>query len=437
MPEHVIDLGYRPRPWQAKFHRERKRFSVLVVHRRGGKTVLAIRQVIHEALKCTRDAPRYAYLAPLFNQAKGVAWGYLKDFTRPIPGVKINESECWVELPNRARIRIYGADNPDSLRGLYLDGAVLDEVAQMSPAVWGEVIRPALADRLGWALFIGTPQGVNLFSELFLLSRKLDDWYSALYTYLDTNALPDAEVEDSRRTMSENQFNQEFLCDFAAGNTSALLSLNDINASMGQHLREDAYNFAPKIIGIDVARQGDDRSCIIQRQGKAVFNPRVYRGKEGFELASIAAQIIEDWKPDAVFIDGTGGYGGAVAERLRQMRHQCIEVQFGSRASDEKYANKRAEMWLEMAKFIKSGCALPESYELRADLCGPTYKHNAQGRFILESKEDMKKRGLPSPDIGDALALTFAAPVSPRGATFRPTYGARPQQKYDPIRDRR
>lgn len=396
--EEVIDLGYRPRPWQEEFHRSRKRFSVLVVHRRGGKTVLAIRQIIHEALKCERENPRYAYLAPYFTQAKAVAWEYLKNYTRAIPGVKINEGECWVQLPNGARIRIYGADNPDALRGLYLDGAVLDEVAQMATQVWGEVVRPALADRLGWALFIGTPKGINLFSELYFAASGKADWHAAMYTILDTEALPEAEVEDARVSMSESQFAQEFMCDFAAGNTSALLSIYDVNACMGQHLRPEAYDFAPKVLGVDVARQGDDRSCIIMRQGKAVFTPQIYRGKEGFEIATLVAIEIAKHKPDAVFIDGTGGYGGAVAERLRQIGHQCIEVQFGGKAADPRYANKRAEMWMEMAKFIKSGCALPENQDMRSDLCAPTYKHNAHGKFLLESKEEIKKRGLPSPD---------------------------------------
>jgi hypothetical protein len=421
--EQVIDLGYKPRPWQSRFHREAKRFSVAVCHRRAGKTVLALRHTIHKALRLTKPNGRYAYVAPQFNQAKAVAWEYLKQFVRPIPGVKFNESECWVELPNGARIRCYGADNPDALRGLYFDGVILDEVAQMDPAVWGEIIRPALSDRQGWAVFIGTPAGVNLFSELYFGASGKADWYTCLLTVYDTGAIEPNEIEDAKRSMSEGQFAQEFLCDFAAGNEACLLSIHQVTEAMRRHLKEPDYSFAPRILGVDVARQGDDRSAIIQRQGLACFHPRVYRGKEGFEIADIVAHIIHEWKPDAVFVDDTGGYGGAVCERLREMRHQVIGVQFGSRASDERYANKRSEMWLEMAAWVKNGGALPESPELRADLCAPTFKHNGAGKFLLESKEDMKKRGLPSPDIGDALALTFAAPVAPK--TF--TIGKRPQ----------
>jgi hypothetical protein len=198
--------------------------------------------------------------------------------------------------------------------------------------------------------------------------------------------------------MSENQFAQEFLCDFAAGNEAALLSIHQVTESMRRNPREEAYSFAPKIIGVDVARFGDDRSCVIRRQGLACFAPAVYRGKEGFELADIVARVIIDWRPDAVFVDDTGGYGGTVIERLRQLGHQCIGVQFGGKASNERYLNKRAEMWIDMAQWVKEGGALPNSPELRSDLCAPTYKHNAAGKFQLESKEDMKKRGMPSPD---------------------------------------
>lgn len=438
--EQVIDLGYRPRPWQAKFHREAQRFSVLVCHRRAGKTVLAIRHIIDRALRCELEQPRYAYIAPLFVQAKAIAWEYLKTFTRPIPGVRVNESECWVELPNQARIRIYGADNPDALRGIYLDGVVPDEVAQMDPTLWGEVLRPAIADRHGWALFIGTPKGVNLFSELYFGAQGRPDWYAALFTVYDTGALPDAEIEDAKASMSEAQFAQEFLCDFAAGNEAALLSIHDVTEAVRRVPPAGSYEFAPKIIGIDVARMGDDRSAIMKRQGIASWKPMVYKGKMGFEIADIAARLIADWRPDGIFVDDTGGFGGACIERLRQLGHTVIGVQFAGRPYDERNLNKRAEMWLEMAKWVKTGGCLAESPELRSDLCSPTFKHNGAGKFQLESKEDMKKRGLPSPDIGDALALTFAAPVSPKGfmgpTSVAPLAQMATRQTYDPTRRR-
>ena len=123
---------------------------------------------------CQRENARVAYLAPLYRQAKSVAWDYVKHFTRPIPGVKYNEQELRADFPNGARIQLYGCDSPDSLRGIYLDSVVLDEYAQMSPRVWTEVIRPALSDRRGKAIFIGTPMGHNQFYDRYAACSDLD-----------------------------------------------------------------------------------------------------------------------------------------------------------------------------------------------------------------------------------------------------------------------
>ena len=135
-----------------------KRWSIAVAHRRAGKTVACIQKLTKGALECKLHEPRFAYVAPLYNQAKDIAWVYLRHYARKL-GASINESELRVDLPGGARVRLYGADNPDRLRGMYLDGVVLDEYADMRPSVWGEIIRPMLADRAGWATFIGTQIG--------------------------------------------------------------------------------------------------------------------------------------------------------------------------------------------------------------------------------------------------------------------------------------
>ena len=212
---------YAPRPLQERLHGSLKRFNVLVAHRRFGKTVFAINELIARAAECERETPRYAYIAPFFNQAKDVAWEYLKRYTAAIPRVAINESELRADLPGGARIRLYGADNPDRLRGLYLDGVVLDEYAQMHPRVWPEVIRPALADREGWAVFIGTPMGRNQFCELYEAALrqaqgKNDDWLAARFPASATGVIPAAELAAARAAMSEDQYAQEFECSFAA-----------------------------------------------------------------------------------------------------------------------------------------------------------------------------------------------------------------------------
>lgn len=208
---------YAPRPHQAALHRQLVRFNVLVAHRRFGKTVFCINELIAKAATNTRPEPRYAYVAPLLAQAKDVAWHYLKRFTAPIPGISVSETELWVDLPNGARIRLYGADNADRLRGLYFDGIVLDEYAQMSPRVWPEIVRPMLADRQGWALFIGTPMGRNHFCSLYEQAVRDPDWQAQRFPASETGILPAAELNAARRAMSAQQFAQEFECSFAAG----------------------------------------------------------------------------------------------------------------------------------------------------------------------------------------------------------------------------
>lgn len=409
-----IDLGFRPRPWQAACFRALKRFSVLVIHRRAGKTVMAVMKLIDAALRNDRQAPRYAYLAPLFNQAKDTAWTYLKHYTGKIPGTKINESETWVELPNGARIRIYGADNPDRLRGIYLDGVVLDEVADMKPEVWDEVVLPTLSDRGGWALFIGTPKGVNRFSELFDLAGRTDGWFAALYDVYQTEALPANEIELARATMPDNAFRQEYLCDFAAANENTLISLPVALAAKGLHLKADKYDHAARLIGVDVARYGDDSTVIIRRQGLASWAPKVVKGADAMQVAAIVALEAADWKADAVFVDGTGGYGAGVIDRLRQMGMNPIEVQFAGKPIDPRFANKRAEMWWGIKDWLEKGGALPDDMALVRELSAPTYSmDNARGVLKLESKDDIKERIGSSPDRADALAVTFAFPVMP------------------------
>lgn len=212
-------LGYyRPRPLQLEIHDRLRRFSVLVCHRRFGKTVLCINKLVMQARTEPRHNPRYAYVAPLYRQAKQAAWDYLKYFSAAEEGRTANETELRVDFPNGARIQLFGANQPDALRGMYFDGAILDEYALMSPRAWSEVLRPALADRGGFAIFIGTPKGRNAFYDLYERARSGadPDWYAGLYKASDTGVLDPAELAAARRDMSEEEYEQEFECSFQA-----------------------------------------------------------------------------------------------------------------------------------------------------------------------------------------------------------------------------
>lgn len=215
LAEQRIVIPYSPRPEQRLIHDSAARFRVVVAHRRLGKTVACVNELVKRAIDCTLERPRYAYIAPYRNQAKQVAWDYVQEYLRPIPGADFNQAELRADFLDR-RVTLYGADNPDALRGIYLDGAVLDEYADMDPRVWTEVIRPALADRGGWAVFIGTPKGKNAFYDLFRSVDKHKDWESLIFKASETGIVAKGELEDARAVMSEDQYEQEFECSFEA-----------------------------------------------------------------------------------------------------------------------------------------------------------------------------------------------------------------------------
>jgi len=219
-----INIPYSPRPLQRDLHNNlsQKRWAVVVCHRRFGKTVMAINHLLRDAILSDKGSPRYAYLAPTYRQAKNVAWDYLKQFAGTIPMVRFHETELRCDLPNGARIQLLGAENPDSLRGIYLDGAVLDEMADMPESLFPEVIRPALSDRKGWALFIGTPKGHNAFFELFDAAKSQNDWYTKIYRASETGILDDEELEAAKSMMSADQFQQEFECSWVANVAGAI-----------------------------------------------------------------------------------------------------------------------------------------------------------------------------------------------------------------------
>ena len=212
-----INLGYIPREPQKLIHKAVKdnRFTVVVAHRRMGKTVSAIMQLIHSALNCDKDNPRFAYIAPTYAQCKRIAWDYLLQYTRPL-GAVANIAELRVDFMGR-RISLYGADNPDSLRGIYLDGVVIDEIGDINPTIFSEVVRPALADRLGWAMFIGTPKGNNHFKDLRDRADKSDDGWKLLeFKASDTGLINPQELASAKAEMGEDKYAQEFETSFNA-----------------------------------------------------------------------------------------------------------------------------------------------------------------------------------------------------------------------------
>jgi phage terminase large subunit len=213
----TIDLGYRARPQFVSFHKRRQRWGCITAHRRAGKTVACVMDLVDAAMRCKRPDPRFAYVAPYYAQAKDVAWSYLKRYTAPIPGVTAHEAELRVDLPGGARIKLYGADNYDRIRGIYLDGVILDEYGDMDPRAFPEAIRPALSDRQGWATFIGTSKGRNDFYRLNEQAKgNPDEWFHAVLRASETGIVAPEELADARKMMSPEQYEQEYECSFDA-----------------------------------------------------------------------------------------------------------------------------------------------------------------------------------------------------------------------------
>ena len=212
-----VNLNLAARPQFVPYLTRANRWASVIAHRRAGKTVACITDLVKKAVEHTGREPRFAYVAPTYTQAKDVAWSYLKEYTAAIPGMEKSESELSVTFPhNKARIRLYGAENYDRIRGLYLDGVVIDESGDIDPRAWPEVIRPALSDRKGWATFIGTPKGRNAFYEIHKQAKLADDWFNAELRASQTGIIDQGELEDARRQMTPEQYAAEYECSFDA-----------------------------------------------------------------------------------------------------------------------------------------------------------------------------------------------------------------------------
>ena len=221
MPNIVIP--YKPRALQKILHGQidKHRFSVIVLHRRAGKTVMAINHMLKASLTNKLLNPRYAFISPYRLQGKATAWDYIKQFAGKIPGTKFNESELRCDLPNGARITILGAENDQAIRGISLDGCVFDETQSIKPTIFPEVIRPALADRKGWCIFIGTPKGRNNFYQLYEQAKKNPKWYACTYKASETDILDEEELQAAKDVMSKDLYEQEFECSFQAAITGS------------------------------------------------------------------------------------------------------------------------------------------------------------------------------------------------------------------------
>lgn len=254
-PDPNWQLDYTPRPQMIPFHQRTQRWAYLVCHRRFGKTVACVHELVIRALYCQKKNPQYSYIAPFRQQAKSIAWKYLKDAVEGI-ATEIRESDLQVTLPNGATITLLGSDNPDAIRGMYMDGVVLDEFADARPSLWQEVVLPTLTDRKGWAIIIGTPKGRgNKFYDFYELSKRSDAWYHADIKASESGVLPEEELEGIKGMMSEAQYEQEYENSFTAALLGTFYSqlINKIEREGHMDEQKAAYDPAfPVYVASDI-----------------------------------------------------------------------------------------------------------------------------------------------------------------------------------------
>lgn len=369
-----------------------------------------LNHVIKRAVGCKLNRPFYAYIAPFYHQAKAIAWGYLKHYTAPIPGVRVNESELWIELPNSARIKLFGADNPDALRGLYFDGVVFDEFADMRPEAWDAVVRPAMVDRKGWAVFIGTPRGHNRFYDLYQEAMRSPDWYAATFPASKTGVIPLDELAAAREQMTDAMYRQEFECDWDVSNDDILIPLQLVQESFD---RDISYYYAPKIMGVDVGMSlGGDPSAIVIRQGGKVFYADEFRLDDTIAIAGKVKEVYHEHKPQSIYIDAIS-WGAGVAHLCSGWGLPVVGINVGeSAAQSERFNRSRDELWWRCREFFAGKQCAIAPFDLRdklaAELSTPTYGYLPTGKIKVEGKPELKKRDVSSPNLADALVLTMA-----------------------------
>ncbi len=305
---------------------------------------------------------------------------------------------------------------------------IFDEASAIPDAIWevteGAMTTPGAA----WIAFGNPTRNAGRFRECF--RRYRHRWIKKQVDSRQAKKANRAQIEKWVEDYGEDS-------DFVRVRVRGVFPRAASNQFIGDDVIFEAQrretppvDHAPVVMGVDVARFGDDQSVILVRQGAAILHGESLRSLDTMQTAARVAEAVNKWRPHAVMIDGVG-VGAGVVDRVRQLGFRVTDVNAGTRAIDPaRFYNLRAEMWSKMRDWLKSGCLPPDNRELADDLMAPEYGFDARNRLQLERKDDMKIRGLPSPDWGDALALTFAAPVSNADMQPRPTHA---EARWDPF----
>lgn len=323
--------------------------------------------------------------------------------------------------------------NTEAFAGLHNQGGrillVFDEASAIPDKIW-EVSEGALTDsdtEIVWCCFGNPTRNIGRFRECF--ARFKHRWRTR---QIDSRTVKITNKAQLQKWVDDYGEDSDFVRVrvrgvFPAASLNALLGPEEVEEAMAREYKPGEMDYAPVILGVDVARQGDDSSVIARRQGRVLFPLRALRIPDTVLVATQVNDECDAHKADACFVDATGGYGVGVVDSMRATNHSPIEVYFSGKATDPRYFNKRSEMLFELAKWVKAGGSLPRDDALKEELCALQYVYQGD-KFRIIEKDDIKELIGRSPDRCDAAALTFAYPVAKRD-----TLAALPKRKeYDP-----
>jgi len=418
-PDTDVEVGirYTARAWALKLHEALAIYAyvVVVAHRRSGKSFAAAATLCMAALAVPG---RYGLGSTTKTQLKLIYWAVFKELLDDIPGVEFAEGEVAIRFSNGSEILFFGLQDGDgqSVRGTGLSGFVLDEAQLVTEAAFTGAIRPALTDKDGWLLVIGTPREPSLLGQLheYASTSGDPDWRGLHFPVDQTGVFAPAQIERLKaEALNDHVYRQEFECVLTAQAENKLLSLPAILAASKRvaPAKAPARSSHPTIVGVDIGGPGHDgdKSCICVRTGPHVTYLGVVDPEELDNLPLLVAAAIRQYRADLCLVDSTGGHASSQTYRLQRMGYTVVPVIFSASASNtETEANKRAEMYRKLADWVKRpDVTIPNDRALIKELAAITYKHDSKGRLLLEPKDRLRVALGHSPDRADALALTM------------------------------
>lgn len=287
---------------------------------------------------------------------------------------------------------------------------LFDEASAIADVIWDVIEGAMTTPGARWLAFGNPTKNTGRFRECF--GRFRHRWMTMQVDSRTAKMADKDQIEQWRQDFGEDSdfFRVRVKGEFPSQGSNQFISSADVDEACRRSISADSGD--PVIIGVDVARFGDDQTVIAVRKGRELIDLRKFRGLDTMQVVGHVIRAKDEFNPDMINID-EGAMGAGVVDRLREQGFNIRGVNFGEKPFDTQWQNKRVEMWGEMREWVKTG-RIPNDDELKSDLIGPEYYINSKNQIALERKEDMKKRGLSSPDCGDALALTFAFRVSRR-----------------------